>query len=583
MKAYFNLTALRKDITRFAPLWGLYTAFMLLMLLLLWESMGTSAYLMNQSESILGMMGMVNFCYAGLCALLLFSDLFTPRLCNMLHALPLRREGWFLTHITAGLLFCIVPNLLGAGIAAAMLGTYAYGALLWLALTVLQFLFFFGLGVFSVFCAGHAMGAITVYAVINFFSALVSFLLTTFYEPLLYGVTINTQTLTRMGSPVVYFTGSPFIETSYDNMKSITIVEDIPAEGWIYAGVAAGIGVVLLGLALLLYRKRKLESAGDIIAWKPVEPVILVVYTLLFSALLYYISHEMVGTLGYVFLLAGLAIGFFTGCMALEKRVNVFRGKNFIGFAILTVVFGISMGATALDPVGITRYVPDAEQVEYVSVSPYATFYSINEQSCILTEQEDIAAVQQLHRDAISNRPDGLTTCYPVCLRYTLKNGKTVSREYQLMESLGYEPLLHSYYSRPGCVLGTDDIHVLMNHTSRLEFYPYEDSSKLPYIYIARQMEGVMPEEKYGEDAAHITEVETGSFATNTTVTKIMEAVYQDCLAGTMSQYEWSSEKNAVGYLQLEIAYGQYHEYLDIYIYDNSANTLKALEELAAQ
>ena len=92
-----------------------------------------------------------------------------------------------------------------------------------------------------------------------------------------------------------------------------------------------------------------------------------------------------------------------------------------------------------------------------------------------------------------------------------------------------------------------------------------------------------MPEEKYGEDAAYITEVETGSFATNTTVMKIMEAVYQDCLAGTMSQHEWSSEKNAVGSLQLEIAYGQYHEYLDIYIYDNSVNTLKALEELAAQ
>ena len=34
--SFFNPTVLKKDITRFAPLWGLYTVFMLLAVFLIW-------------------------------------------------------------------------------------------------------------------------------------------------------------------------------------------------------------------------------------------------------------------------------------------------------------------------------------------------------------------------------------------------------------------------------------------------------------------------------------------------------------------------------------------------------------------
>lgn len=50
-----------------------------------------------------------------------------------------------------------------------MWGSYAYGALLWLALMVLEFLFFFGIGAFSVMCAGTKLSAAAVYALIQYF------------------------------------------------------------------------------------------------------------------------------------------------------------------------------------------------------------------------------------------------------------------------------------------------------------------------------------------------------------------------------------------------------------------------------
>ena len=142
-----KFTALRKDITRFAPAWGIYTVLSLLYVILLWN---------DNFYGITGtfqFMATVNFVYAGICAVLLFGDLYNSRLCNALHAMPMRREGWFATHLVAGMLFCIVPNCVGAVVAATLLKEAAYLAFLWLpvspeklltvtiAITLLRWLF----------------------------------------------------------------------------------------------------------------------------------------------------------------------------------------------------------------------------------------------------------------------------------------------------------------------------------------------------------------------------------------------------------------------------------------------------------
>ena len=106
--SFFNGSVLRKDITRFAPAWGLYlTAILLLSLTLFTEEDIHLAQTMGVS---LGIFSAVNFCYALVCGALLFGDLFNSRLCNALHAMPMRREGWFATHLTAGMLFSMVPS-----------------------------------------------------------------------------------------------------------------------------------------------------------------------------------------------------------------------------------------------------------------------------------------------------------------------------------------------------------------------------------------------------------------------------------------------------------------------------------------
>ena len=260
--SYFNPGVLRKDLTRFAPLWGLYTVFMLLVVLMIRDDNDTAYSFALSADGIMRAMSPVNFVYAGLLALVLFGDLYKNRLAYALHAMPLRREGWFFTHSIAALLMCLIPNLLGAVISATMLGQYAYLAYLWLAVMVLEFICFFGIGAFCALCAGNALGAAAVYGLLNFLAVLVAWLCKCFYEPVLFGVTIDLGFLTVF-CPVLTLSNS-FV-TLWPN-GGLAVFKGFETGNWIYLGIAAFAGLVLWGLGLLIYRKRKLETAGDLIS-----------------------------------------------------------------------------------------------------------------------------------------------------------------------------------------------------------------------------------------------------------------------------------------------------------------------------
>ena len=85
----FNITAFRKNLTRFAPLWILASVFQALLLLMI---VARSADLVAaQLADIPGPMALYNLGYALLCAACLFGDLFNSRMCNALHAMPMKR------------------------------------------------------------------------------------------------------------------------------------------------------------------------------------------------------------------------------------------------------------------------------------------------------------------------------------------------------------------------------------------------------------------------------------------------------------------------------------------------------------
>lgn len=576
--SFFNTTALKKDVTRFAPLWGLYTVFMLLFVFLIWGGEEPeSAMFATRAPEIMMAMGIVNFIYAGLCSILLFGDLFSSKMCNALHAMPMRREGWFLTHLCAGLLFCIVPNALGTLIACMMLQEYCYLAFLWLVVMVCQFLFFFGAGAFSVQCAGNRLGAVAVYGLLNFLSALLTFLVATFYTPLLYGLKPDWEAFLRY-SPPVGFTLSRYVSVEYNNMSGcVNFVGYLP-ENWRYLFIALVVGLVLLGAAVLLYRRRQLESAGDFIAFKPAAPVFLALYTLCVGAVLYFFADAISGeSAAYVFLVIGFAIGFFTGWMLLEKKVNVFKPKRFAHFGAFTLAFFLTIAIANFDPLGITRYVPDASQVNSVTISPYASDYYLDERGIELTDSEDIKDIIDIHSDLVKNRTDGGDLCLQ--LRYKLKDGRQVERKYYLECAYGNGQRLKTYLSRFEAVTGHQSVQDLMDRIYSVEFYSqYED---LPHVDICPVVELESVDNKYKYEYGQWVKIDSSD---KNVFKGLLSAIEADCQEGDAAQnWEFHPGQEFVGNLTIRYITERNTEIIDITVYSDCKNTIAYLKSLKTE
>ena len=284
----FNLTVFKKDLTRFAPAWAIY-GIVLLLVLMAAVSDNEIYYRVNNVEAFVVVMAWINLFYGALVAQLLFGDLYNSRLCNALHAMPVTREGWFWTHTVSGLLFSLIPNLALALLAVPVLNLGAGWAAipLWLLAACLQYLFFFGTAVLCVMLSGNRLGQLALYAIVQFAGLLAYWLASRIYEPLLYGIQINGEgfyplcpaaAISQMGD--IFHVDYERILNDMGEFSHYEVYGVAGDQGWGYMAICAAVGVIALGAALVLYRKRKLECAGDFVAFKVLEPVVLVLVTI---------------------------------------------------------------------------------------------------------------------------------------------------------------------------------------------------------------------------------------------------------------------------------------------------------------
>ncbi len=565
--SFFNATVLKKDITRFAPIWAVYSVFFGLYLLGMTVSKpSTNAYAVL-SSSIL--MAPVNMFYAFLCAGFLFGDLFKPQLCNALHAMPIRREGWFLTHVTAGLLFCLVPNTLTACLSCLFLQNYSSVAFFWLAVTVLQFLFFFGVAIFSAMCAGTRLGMTAIYLLLNFLSLIVLMFVQGLFMPMLYGLQLN-------GSMFSFFCPVVRMIMHLEPMFAINLNRSVwpqfGSENWLYLGGCAAVGLVFAGLGLLVYRKRKLEYAGDFLGLKALSPVFLVLYTLVVATPCYLTGNLGTLWLGYLFLAVGVAVGFFTGRMFLERRVNVFKPKNFLGFGIFAAVLTVAIALTWLDPLSLTRYVPDTDDIKAVRV--YDSFVTGDplsvERGALLTDPEDLEDITQVHKALIDEKPpENYANTLSVTLAYQLKDGRYIYRYYNVA-SIGRESrTLRPYFSRASYVFGTDDWDSLVEQTQGVLIRNYAKDRHLNMGH-----KWFLTEWKPHASNVYVLELKDGDEAL---LAGLLDALNKDCAEGNLPQpYQYYSATEE-GWIELHLGT---QEELSIRYTKAATNTTTYLEQL---
>ena len=481
--SFFNKTIYRKNLTRFAPVWGIYTLCLILGILLMYSNGGTAKFFhfARNMAQLVEIMGLVNLCYALIVAQLLFGDLYTSRMCNMLHAFPMRRETWFLTNLASGLLFSLVPTLIMAIVATPLLMGSLFEnscVLPWYIFLAsnLQFVCFFGMAAFAAMAVGNRFTMIAGYGLLNAGAYIAYWLVDTVYTPMLYGVVTPTA-LSENLTPISHMVNHPYIQVNvslYDlreqfgeALEGATAVFTISDQWW-RLWMLAGAGIVFALLGLLLYRIRDLECAGDAVAFKVLNPVFQVLCSVFVAAAGQFFLYAFLGLSkqNYMILIAGLVVGWFIAKMLLERSTRVFRLKNFYGLAALAAVFAVSLWLTHVDILGIETYLPNADKIKIVSLDSRSTMK--------LTDPREIEDMLRLHADALENRPEGYgvyildeggnrvqitdfedeteyETYYyaaDISLRYELESGKIIRRNYAIWVDSVAGEIAEDYMSR---------------------------------------------------------------------------------------------------------------------------------------
>ena len=430
--SYFNGTLFKKNLSRYWPLWGLASfggaMFPLAMLLELlhngfqfWSPLETrQAYYTVLSYGV----PVISIVYAILCAMAVWNYLYNARSVGMMHTLPIRREGLFVTNVLSGLTMMAIPYAV-TGVLLVLVsllfgGFEPMGVLVTVLGVMGESLFFFGLATLCAFIVGNVFMLPALYGLLNFIAVLTDFMVNMLAQGFCFGLNSSYSGTVEWLSPVVYLVQKISPNSTYETQwvtdrlggqrYETSVLTSVTLEnGWLIADYAAA-GAALLGLAWLLYRRRRSESAGDVVAvgWmKPVFRYGCAVYAaILGGRLLYALLWESFQNGQYFTLLpmilcmiAGGAVGYYAASMLLAKTPRVFK-TTWKGMLAVALGCAALCGAMKCDLFGVVRRVPAPDSVKLVNVYAAGSNY-------YLTPGKDDALIEKvrtLHQTIIDDK-----------------------------------------------------------------------------------------------------------------------------------------------------------------------------------
>lgn len=585
----FSPALFRKNLTRFIPLWGWYLAILLVALPLVLLFSGLSSEIpytkLDTMAFLYAMMtqfGPILTAGIGICsAMAVFSYLFSARSIGMVHALPIRRSGLFLTNYLSGLLLPIAAHTITAILlllVQAVLGVFSFVPVLvlWLCLNGMT-LFFYSFAVFCAMFTGQILALPVFYAILNVLSTGLCMLLSMLISRFQFGLS-NFYLDGNAFSPIVTLLSRfrSWSESDYVELGNLSgySVTDCQLYGWKWVLIYAIVGIAFAALAYLVYRRRASETAGDLITvrWAAVLfrfgvglcaalTLGFFIYSLFYYEMLADHSHDSMVVLTFCMMLMGL-VGYFSAEMLLKKTIHVLR-TGWRGAIVLLVLTAVVTTCISLDPLDLAGYVPPQNEVQSVSLRT-GTPNSIES-----SDPEIIASVVELHQ-AIVNDKDALLQAENsdteavqwiyTDIRYLLTDGKWVSRSYNLSlnEELAarYEAQLQTLYNSDAVL--QNEIETLQNMNVSDISFSWENSD---WTYVDSQQ----------------------------TMLQIRDAVVEDLRSGNVQLYSLlTGTEDTIGFLDIngwtsDEGDNQDWFYYSYYIPSAATATIAALSQLRTE
>ena len=455
-RSFFNAGLFRKNLARFWPLWGglsllggVMPLYLLLNLLSPYHDLPELEQVTRAFYEIVELFLPAGcLLYALLAAMAVWSYLFQARSVGLMHALPMDRTGLFLTNAASGMAILLLPFVVvGALTCAVLLG---FGILPWTAAAqtvgaVLGLLlFYFSAATLCAVVTGHLLALPVFYFLGNFLAVLLGQAVSSFASDFLFGYVGGGIRWLSALSPTVFF---------YDHISTEGTYNEA-ADQWSYhleglwsVGVYALVGAALLVLSWALYRRRKSESAGDVVAFRFLRPIfrygVALACALTLGQLLYTLvwripfegamENENMAMMWVCMTAAGI-LGYYAASMLLQKSLRVFR-NSWRGPLVTAALLVLLCAGVSFDVFGVESRVPAADQVESLTIAADG-----RELTLYPADGEMLQAAIDIHRMAAGSgdyvretRSNGVYSgLVYLDVRYRLKDGGTLTRSYLL-------------------------------------------------------------------------------------------------------------------------------------------------------
>lgn len=443
--SFFNWGVARHFLRRFWPLWTSY--FIALLLLLPGQLTNELHHAYTELESAVDyaavnsgiLLVYISMGVGVLTAMAMFHYLYQTRSCGTMNALPIRRETMFATAFLTGLVPLLLSDILTMLLTAAIYcpgGMLQFSTLLdWLALVLMGNTAFYGFAVFCAVLTGNLLILPAVYAVLNFAVAVAESCVREVLSVFVYGMPSGGLKLVFLSPPVKLYR---CLNVSY-------VYEWVGDERWIVPGAyeLSGLktlaaycaaGLLLSLAALLLYRRRQMETATDVVAVPVLRPVFqycmafggAAVFADLVQGWLfrYAATGLSLAALMLALMFAGAFIGYFLAEMLMQKTLHVFHGK-WRGYLIVCAVLLVFTAVFEFDAFGYERTVPDAADVASVRLVGYGVSFE---------GEQGIEETIRFHQELIDRKSENESKqdVRWLTLVYSLRDGSEYKRVYPI-------------------------------------------------------------------------------------------------------------------------------------------------------
>lgn len=380
---------------------------------------------------------------------------------DFFHSLAVKREKLFAAKFLGGFLAFVIPYVaaqLLAVPAGLCYGAFSCKATVELLVASLQGILFFLCSysgtLIAVMLTGKLLTTILALGILGFYVPMLCLCYIGYLEVFFYTCVSKAGLETFVSWAVRY--SSPWTFCVFEQTSSMTAQAVRGVTGpWPTAGsmlLTLAVAAALTVIALLIYRVRKTEAAGNALAFRPLETVIKLLLTIPTTAVAPLFAYELIGSVVWeiIFILLFGTLG----CMIIEfiyrwdiRQVLCRKRHILITVAAAFIIFF----SCRADIMGYNTYFPEKDSIESmaVCVSNMDHWYldedglaaedssGFHREMLERLETEDFESYYRIAENGVDKVKAGGGIVYSdttvfVTVKYGLKNGKDVYRQYMV-------------------------------------------------------------------------------------------------------------------------------------------------------